>query len=493
MTSLILKPGANRASDFAQLLTQTLAKIDLPADWIGLRGVRERSSHYTARDGKPQHNQRSLEQGVMVEVMVDGHIGYGATNALAEPQLLEAAAIAYRQARAASEWAIYPATQAARPKVVGRYRSPVQTSLATMSAGDVNQMLVDLCQHMRVSERIVQALANAVTTERETWYVSSSGSDVYQQLAMIQTHFGVVAQDGPVVQSRSHNGFRAHCYQGGWEHVPQTLAPQARRVGEQAVELLSAEECPDTSTTLVLAPDQMMLQIHESVGHPLELDRILGDERNYAGGSFVKPADFGHLDYGSPLMNITFDPTVSHEFASYQFDDTGAPAAREYLIQEGRLMRGLGSLESQSRLGVPGVACARATSWNRPPIDRMANINLEPGQESFEDIVGNIERGVYMEANRSWSIDDQRHKFQFGCENAKLIEDGQVPRTLRNPNYRATTPQFWHSLTHVGDRSTWEVYGTPFCGKGEPNQVIRVGHGSPVCAFDAIEVFGGES
>ncbi|MGF1535836.1 MAG: TldD/PmbA family protein [Elainellaceae cyanobacterium] len=487
MTSLLTKPH----TDLAPHLSKILSKIDLPADWIGLRGVRERSSHYTVRDGKPQHNGRSLEQGVMVEVMVDGHIGYGATNALEEAQLLSAAAIAYQQAKTASEWAIYAATQAARPQVNGRYASPVETALSALSAGEVNQLLVDLCSHMAISDRIVQTLANAAVTDRETWFVSSNGSEVYQRLAMIESHFGVVAQDGPVVQPRTHNGFRAHCYQGGWEHVPNTLAPQARRVAEQALELLTAEECPDTATTLVLAPDQMMLQIHESVGHPLELDRILGDERNYAGGSFVKPADFGHLDYGSPLMNITFDPTVAHEFASYQFDDTGAPATREYLIQDGRLLRGLGSLESQSRLGVPGVACARATSWNRPPIDRMANINLEPGSESFEQMISGIEHGVYMEANRSWSIDDQRYKFQFGCEYAKLIENGQITRTLRNPNYRATTPQFWHSLTHVGDRSTWEVYGTPYCGKGEPNQVIRVGHGSPVCAFENIEVFGG--
>ena len=217
----------------------------------------------------------------------------------------------------------------------------------------------------------------------------------------------------------------------------------------------------------------------------------MGDERNYAGGSFVKPSDFGTLSYGSPLMNITFNPTVSGEFASYGFDDTGATATKEYLVKDGVLQRGLGSLESQSRLNVEGVACARATSWNRPPIDRMANINLESGTESLDEMLAGIERGIYMEANRSWSIDDQRHKFQFGCEYAKLIEGGQLTKTVKNPNYRATTPQFWHSLVNVGNDSTWKMYGTPFCGKGEPNQIIRVGHGSPVCAFENIEVFGG--
>jgi predicted Zn-dependent protease len=273
--------------------------------------------------------------------------------------------------------------------------------------------------------------------------------------------------------------------------ITPDLWTRVQQIGEQAVELINSEECPTETTTLVLAPDQMLLQIHESVGHPLELDRILGDERNYAGGSFVKLQDFGNLIYGSPLMNITFDPTVSGEFASYNFDDTGAPATREFLIREGVLQRGLGSLESQARTGVAGVACTRASSWNRPPIDRMANLNLEPGEKGFDQIIASIDRGIYMESNRSWSIDDQRHKFQFSCEYAKLIENGKLTKTVRNPNYRGITPQFWSSLVELGDRSTWQMYGTPMCGKGEPNQAITVGHGSPISVFANIEIFGG--
>jgi predicted Zn-dependent protease len=238
-------------------------------------------------------------------------------------------------------------------------------------------------------------------------------------------------------------------------------------------------------------PDQMMLQIHESIGHPLELDRILGDERNYAGWSFVSLEDFGKLQYGSSLMNVTFDPTVRGEFASYAFDDCGNPATREYLIQNGVLKRALGGLESQVRAGVSGVANSRASSWNRAPIDRMANINLEPGDHTFEEIISSVERGVLMESNRSWSIDDFRNKFQFGCEYGKLIENGKITKTLRNPNYRGITVPFWRSLKKVGDRATLGIYGTPNCGKGEPNQSIRVGHASPVCLFENIEVFGG--
>ncbi len=473
-------------------LSKALASLDISADWIGLRQVKETAGYHSVRDGLPQHNGKSTTQGVMVEVMVNGQIGYGATNSLHIASLQTAATAAYQQAVAASRWAIYPLTPAVRPKVVGQYFSPFVQPLNALTSQEINQVLIKICQNLKVSEQIVQTTATAITNETESWFVSSNGSEVYQKFLLLETHYGATAQDGGTVQQRSSNGHLAHCYQGGWElFLLPELWQQAQQTGEQAVELLTAEECPNATTTLVLAPDQMMLQIHESVGHPLELDRILGDERNYAGGSFVKPSDFGQLSYGSELMNITFNPTVPGEFASYSFDDIGAPASREYLIQAGKLLRGLGSLESQARIDKPGVACARASSWNRPPIDRMANLNLEPGNDSFEELIRDIEHGVYMEANRSWSIDDQRYKFQFGCEYGKLIENGRLTKTVRNPNYRATTPEFWHRLVRLGNESTWQMYGTPHCGKGEPNQAIRVGHGSPTCVFADVEVFGG--
>ncbi len=266
---------------------------------------------------------------------------------------------------------------------------------------------------------------------------------------------------------------------------------RAQKVGEQALELLSAEDCPSETTNLVLAPDQMLLQIHESIGHALEVDRILGDERNYAGWSFVREEDFGKLQYGSKIMNITFDPTVNSQFASYGYDDGGLKAEREFIIKDGLLIKGLGGKESQIRSGVPGVANFRASSWNRAPIDRMANLNLEPGASTFDDIIASVEKGVYMTTNRSWSIDDYRNKFQFGCEYGKLIENGKLTKTVKNPNYRGISNPFWNSLKMVGNQDTFEMYGTPYCGKGEPNQAIRVGHASPVCLFENVEVFGG--
>jgi predicted Zn-dependent protease len=473
-------------------LSKHLQQLNVMADWIGLRAHRELVHHHSMRDGLPTQNGTQLSQGVMVEVLVNGQLGYAATNSWQLPAIQAAAQVAQQRAQAASAWNLHPTPLSARPKVRGDYTTPVEKPFDALSPGQLNQLLIKLCQQLKVSDQIVQATASIILTETESWFVSTNGSEVQQQFFRIGTDFAATAQAGSLVQRRSDNGWFARCYQGGFEYfLTDDLWARVQTIGEQAVELLSAQECPEETTTLVLAPDQMLLQIHESVGHPLELDRILGDERNYAGGSFVKPEDFGTLTYGSELMNITFDPTVTAEFASYAFDDIGAPATREYLIQAGVLQRGLGSLESQARLGVPGVACSRASSWNRAPIDRMANLNLEPGDMSLESMIGNIERGIYMEANRSWSIDDQRHKFQFSCEYAKLIENGKFTKTIRNPNYRGITPQFWANLVMLGDRSTWKMYGTPTCGKGEPNQCITVGHGSPVAAFANIEVFGG--
>ncbi|MBP3364060.1 MAG: TldD/PmbA family protein, partial [Pseudomonas sp.] len=282
--------------------------------------------------------------------------------------------------------------------------------------------------------------------------------------------------------------------QGGADVISRCgLIGAAPQVADQALQLLLAPNAPVGKRDLLLMPDQMILQIHESIGHPLELDRILGDERNYAGTSFVKASDFGSLQYGSKLLNVTFDPTIPEELASYRFDDDGTPAYKEFLIREGLLLRPLGGALSQFRSGLEGVANSRACGWNRPPIDRMANLNIEPGDQSLEQMIGGIESGILMATNRSWSIDDARNKFQFGCEWGQLIEEGELKGVVKNPNYRGISDQFWRNLSAVGDASTFKVLGTPNCGKGEPNQVIRVGHASPACVFSQIDVFGGDA
>ena len=266
---------------------------------------------------------------------------------------------------------------------------------------------------------------------------------------------------------------------------------EARRVAEQALELLAAPNCPSGRMNTLLMPSQMVLQIHETVGHPLELDRILGDERNYAGTSFVSSDMFGSFRYGSDLMNVVFEPDESEELAAYGYDDDGVRAESQLVIRKGMLERALGGRTSQRRAELPGVATARASDWNRPPIDRIGNLNVEPGESSLEDMIAATRFGVLLDTNRSWSIDDSRNKFQFGCEYGRMIRDGELAEVVRNPNYRGVSESFWRNLTMVGDETTYMISGTPYCGKGEPNQMIHVGHASPTCLFHGVEVFGG--
>ena len=301
------------------------------------------------------------------------------------------------------------------------------------------------------------------------------------------------AASGSDAQTRTF-GRGSYCGQGGVEVLDRYgFRDAAPRIGAEAVALLEAPNCPTGTMDIVVAPDQMILQIHESIGHPLELDRILGDERNYAGTSFVTPDMFGSFQYGSELLNVTFDPTVPGQLASYAFDDDGTPATRQYLIKDGVLLRPLGSATSQARSGMEGVANSRACSWNRPPIDRMANLNIEPGATPINALVGDVEHGVFMHTNNSWSIDDSRNKFQFGCEMGQVIRNGELAEIVRNPGYRGISRNFWRNLSGVGDLDSFAVMGTPNCGKGELNQVIGTGHASPACRFSTIKVFGADA
>ena len=473
-------------------LKSKLSAIDTPVDWVGLRQVSETTTSRLIRDGNPLYNDSSISKGVMVEVLKQGQFAYYGTMDSTSKGIAEAARKAAKLAELSAPYSVHKFDENSRPVHTGFFHSPHKKTRQYISAGELNELLLKSNNALKISDKIVSATSMCVVVESDHHFVSSSGSDITQDFVLLEFDLRATAQDGNDMQTRTFGGMRGNCFQIGMEYFDELeLLAHANRIGEQALELLTAENCPDEQTELVIASDQMMLQIHESVGHAIEVDRILGDERNYAGWSFVNLNDFGSLKYGSSLMNITFDPTLSHQFASYGFDDGGLKAEKHYLIKDGILLRGLGGQESQIRSGVPGVANFRASSWNRAPIDRMANINLEAGDASFEKIIGSVERGVYMESNRSWSIDDYRNKFQFGCEYGKLIENGKLTKTLKNPNYRGISSSFWKNLKMVGDKNTFKMYGTPNCGKGEPNQVIRVGHASPVCLFSDVDVFGG--
>jgi predicted Zn-dependent protease len=463
-------------------------------DHCSLRLVHEEHDLLTVRRDVLQPVRHTVDRGAMITVHHAGGLGYGATCDLSEAGLRRAAQRAQGWAAFSAGRAVTDFSALAMPASSGRWSSPVQRPFASRGLAEHVELLRDASRRLHPDDRIVDWTASLWSTRSRTLLATADGAVVEQQLELLSPDASVVASHDGEVQRRSWGGGRGASQQGGLEILDALdFGAVVDRIPVEALQLLSAPDCPTGRMQLLLAPSQMMLQIHESIGHPLELDRILGDERNYAGTSFVTPEMFGNYRYGSELLNVTFDPTVPREFASYGFDDEGAPAERAFLIRDGLLLRGLGGTVSQARSGLPGVANARAQSWNRPPIDRMANLNLETGSSSLDELVSRVERGVFMRTNCSWSIDDSRNKFQFGCELGRIIEDGELKGLVRNPNYRGISATFWRSLSGLGDPSTFQVFGTPYCGKGEPNQIIRVGHASPVALFDDVEIFGGAS
>jgi predicted Zn-dependent protease len=373
----------------------------------------------------------------------------------------------------------------------GTYASRVERPWTSLALAGRIELARQACRRLDVGARIVDRRAALMRRRIEVAIVSSAGAHIEQHFEHVCPSLVAVANEGAITERRTWAGENC-ARQGGLEQIDSLgFVERAAPLAEQAISLLSAAECPTGVMDLVLMPGQMVLQIHESIGHPLELDRILGDERNYAGSSFVTPDMFGSYRYGSELLDVTFDPTRPEQVASYAYDDDGTPAEKVFVIRRGILQRPLGGAVSQARSGLPGVACARANGWQRPAIDRMANINLEPGSSTVEEMIAGVERGVLMDVNRSWSIDEERDKFQFGCEVGWSIRDGKLGGLVRAPGYRGRAATFWRSLKAVGRADTLEVWGPLNCGKGEPNQAIHVGHASPACLFSDVEVFGG--
>jgi predicted Zn-dependent protease len=470
-----------------------LPPLRLAADFWSLRWVDESRESFAVRKNLALPFRAGSDRGAMATVHADGGYGYAATADTTPAGLAAALERAAGLARASARWSLFDSRTLPRPAARGEYASPAFAT-ALPSRREWYDLLMRESRAAPADSRIVDWDASVDVVTATHRLVTSEGGDVVQRYRFMLPGMSVTAHADGVTQVRTLHGHRGICQQGGAEVLARFAFDGAmRRIADEALELIKAPNCPSGTMDVLLMPDQMILQIHESIGHPLELDRILGDERNFAGTSFVTPEMFGTYRYGSDLLDVTFDPTRFEELASYGWDDEGARAERVHLIRKGILERPLGGATSQLRAGLPGTSNARADNWNRAPIDRIANLNIEPGDATMEEMIAGIERGVLMETNCSWSIDDSRNKFQFGCERGRLIERGKLGAVVKNPNYRGISANFWRSLARVGNADTLQVLGSPYCGKGEPSQVIRVGHASPACVFKDVAVFGGEA
>ncbi|MBH1989383.1 MAG: TldD/PmbA family protein [Myxococcaceae bacterium] len=461
-------------------------------DFWSVRKVTRHSETLTVRQGVLEPPYQGWDEGVYVCVLNRGGAGYACVPDSSQAGLRSAFERAKSWAEVAASQGLFRPDCMTQSAELGIYQTPIRKPWHQASLSDRIDLLLQASQKLKHDARVIDWMTQFSYVRSTQRFESSLGAQIVQEFDYFDPALSATAHHNSKTQTRTLAGHGV-ARQAGLELLEELdWLHSANRVAEEALELVMAENCPTGVLDLLLAPDQMMLQTHESIGHPLELDRILGDERNYAGTSFVTQEMFGSFHYGSKLLNVTFDPSQSGECASYAFDDEGSKAEKIYLIEEGVLKRPLGSALSGARTGLASVANSRACNWNRPPIDRMANLNLEPGSSSLESMIQSVEKGVYMKSNLSWSIDDSRNKFQFGCEWAQLIENGRLTRVVRNPNYRGISSSFWQNLAMVGDQQTRGMYGTPTCGKGEPNQAIRVGHASPACLFSGIDVFGGQ-
>jgi len=332
--------------------------------------------------------------------------------------------------------------------------------------------------------------ANLDFFRRHSVFCSSEGALIDQTV----THSGggieaTAIGEGEMQRRSFPNSFRGHIAAAGWEHVPRlALVEEAERIGTEAAALLKAKDCPSEVTTLIIDSGQAALQVHESVGHPVELDRVLRMEEAFAGTSFLKPSDRGSLRYGSDRVSITADATVPGGLGTFAFDDEGVPAQRVPLIVDGVFRDFISSRETAAALGERSNGTMRADGWQHLPLIRMTNINLHPGEGTLDELIGDTSDGIFMATNQSWSIDDKRVNFQFGCEIAWRIKDGKRTEMYRNPNYTGITTEFWGSCDAVCGREEWVLWGTPNCGKGQPGQAARVGHGTAPARFRGVQV-----
>ncbi|HZY71218.1 MAG TPA: TldD/PmbA family protein [Thermoplasmata archaeon] len=454
-----------------------------------------RYEHLAVRNGAASSLTSTTRAAVGVRVRTRKAWGFAAATGVARSDARAVAAQAVALARAADRSAPgdLPVTDERGPDH-GTYRSPVGEDPFALSVEQKLELLTEAERALHAGPEVKSGLATFQAWSEEKWFASSEGSSYRSTIVHVGAGVDATAVGGGEVQRRSApTSFGGDFRQAGFEFIRTLDLPEvAARTGREAVELLTAPACPTATTTIVLASDQCALQVHESVGHATELDRISGMEAGYAGTSFLAPTDLGRLRYGSRQMQIVADATEPGGLGTFGWDDEGIEARRRPLVTDGVLSGFLTSRETAARIGeARSGGTVRAEGALRLPLIRMTNIDLQPGDHTFDELLEGVTDGVFFLTNRSWSIDDKRLNFQFGTQVGRRIEHGSLGALVRNPIYSGSTPEFWASMDAVGDRSTWHLWGVPNCGKGQPSQVARVGHGAPAARFRDVRVRGG--
>ena len=461
--------------------------------YADVRLVESRERDLSTKNGKPSQVASSESAGLGIRVLAEGCWGFAATDDLSKAGVESAAALAVEIARSSALAKKRDVVLVPENKYEATWVSPCRIDPFSVSVEEQLSLLLQIDAELRRNSGVTLAQTSMSFHRDHQIFVSSLGSVIDQTRTASGAGFDAHSFRGEEIQKRSYpNSFGGQHQLKGYELIHElAMLDHAPRVAEEAVALHSAMQCPEGRFDLIVDGSQLGLQVHESIGHPIELDRVLGSEANYAGMSFLTLDKLNHLRYGSEIVNAVCDARPEHGpgLGTFLFDDEGVPAQSAQIIRNGQFVGYMTSRETAAAIGqARSNGTMRATGWSRLPLIRMTNVSLMPGEQTLDEVLGGVSNAIYMETNRSWSIDDKRYNFQFGCEIAWEIRDGKRGRMLKNPTYSGITTEFWNSCAAIANRDHWVLWGVPNCGKGQPEQVIGTGHGASPARFHDVKI-----
>ena len=455
----------------------------------------EEANYLMMWNGNLKETAASRESGLGVRVLYKNAWGFSASSDLGNLQGLFDKA--FDNARVASERVTFPVRLAEKDALQASFTSPNRIDPFSVSLEEKIDFLKTMDEKLNQAG-VVQRVSEMMFMKKQIFFLDSEGSEIEKNIIEVFPRIEVMGTDADgEMHSRKFLPDRLGDTRG-WETIDlQLFTNEAERIVKELNQILVADPCPKDDRSVILLPGIMFLQTHETIGHPLELDRILGYELSFAGGSFVTLDDFGKLRYGSEKLTARADATLVNTPGSFGYDDDGVPAQNNLLIDKGILVGAItgrqmveeANARAKRQIFDGSSGANRATAFYRVPIERMTNINIDPGEDgTLDDIVKNTERGIILDGDKSWSIGSNREQFHFSCDIGWMVEDGQVTKVVKNSTYKGNTVEFYNSLSAVGDKSTWVVHYVDNCGKGQPNQIMQLGHGIPVCRFDNVRI-----
>tara|TARA_Y100000758_G_C16065254_1_gene426036 strand:- start:1919 stop:3361 length:1443 start_codon:yes stop_codon:yes gene_type:complete len=461
------------------------------AGYADIRIVRTSQERISVRSGVVDTLSFDESLGFGVRVLVNGCWGFASSHDITSKEVDRVTALAVNIAKASATLSKGVVNLGPPVTSRGTYTTPIEEDPFTISTDHKLALLMDADQRMASVKGIRSRQGNLIFIKEEKTFANSEGAHVEQTVYEAGGGISANAVGNNEIQRRSYPqsmGRQQGC--AGWEYITAMDLPgNAERVATEAVALLTADPCPSNIVTdIIIGSAQLALQIHESCGHAIELDRVLGAEAAYAGTSFLTTDKLNNFRYASDVVNITADSLRVPGLGSFGWDDEGVPSQSTPIVTNGDFVGYLMSRETASGLGLTSNGCVRAASWNRIPMIRMTNVSIEPGTWKLDDLIADTDDGIFLEMNRSWSIDDRRYNFQFGTEVGYEIKKGKLGRLLRNTTYTGITPEFWNSCDAVCDADHWTMWGTPNCGKGQPGQIGHTGHGAAPARFRNVRV-----